>query len=178
MRDDQLLAKVSVRLGPLKPLWLAHCRARGMNCSDAIRQLISKELDNATSDIATTIERQDVHDVACVEIRLGKQELAHARKLSLTEGFRSVNRWIAALTRRRISRGFELGQAEIEALSQSNYQLRALGRNLNQLVKEVRQFKGAVKDYRYASIEQLQDQITAHSEFVHKLLKANSDRWR
>lgn len=177
MRDELLLARVSVRLGALKPLWLAHCRTRGIASSDAIRELISKELNAPNLIQSQEVRRQDMDDVACIEIRLGKSEQVYARQLSVAQGFRSVNRWVAALVRTRLSKSPQLGQLEVDILAKSNYQLTVIGRNLNQLVKEVRQFKEGIKDHRFASIEQLQQQVSIHTQLVQQVLKANFDRW-
>lgn len=178
MQDGLLSARVSVRLGALKPMWLAHCRAQALSPSDAIRELISKELDAPKYLKAREVQRQDVGDVICIEIRLGRSEQVYARQLSVAQGFSSVNRWIAALVRTRLSKIPQLGQSEIEALAKSNYQLTAIGRNLNQLVKEVRQFRGGIKDHRFAAIEQLQLEVYGHTQLVQQILKANNARWR
>lgn len=178
MRDEYLLARISVRLGSLKPLWLAHCRNQGASPSDALRELISRELSAPQRLGIKEVHRENLEDVVCIEIRLGKAELSYARELSATEGYRSVNRWMAACVRSRLSNEAQFGREEIAVLAQSNYQMAALGRNLNQLVKDVRQFKEGVKDHRYAVIKELGHFLRGHVDLVSTLIKSNYDRWR
>jgi hypothetical protein len=69
-----------------------------------------------------------------VELRLTKGESAAANAIARHEGF-SLTRWIVALINARLYATPQLGQRELETLAQSNMQMLAIGRNLNQLAR-------------------------------------------
>lgn len=177
MSAKPLQAWLSVRLGPLKPLWNEHCRKRGVNPSEELRQLISKELAAPQMIASKPVSRIDAADRKRLIIYLGEQEWSYAHDLSRIEGYRSLNRFASACVRHRISKGAQLGQSEIDSLADSNYQLAAIGRNLNQLTRDVHRFGEGIAEHRYQVLQNLTTAVKSHMEQVRKLLKANYDRW-
>jgi hypothetical protein len=64
---------------------------------------------------------------------------------------------------------------EIEALGESNYQLLAIGRNLNQVAKAMNE--GRRDSAILESIQSLRQLIDAHTEKVSNAIRASVERW-
>lgn len=64
---------------------------------------------------------------------------------------------------------------EIDALGESNYQLLALGRNLNQIARSLN--KGRYEPVTIERIEALSQLIRMHTEVVSSAIRASLERW-
>ena len=64
---------------------------------------------------------------------------------------------------------------EIDALGESNYQLLAIGRNLNQVAKAMNE--GRRDSVTIESIERLRGIIDTHTEKVSTAIRASVERW-
>ena len=94
----------------------------------------------------------------------------------LTAEGTSVGRWLLSLIRARLGLGPQLTKEELVAVGQASYQLRSLGRNLNQLLRAVHQgrAKRAHFSERYAA--QIQMRVTALSDTLDDLIRAATER--
>ena len=98
-------------------------------------------------------------------------EIAEARDCS-------VQFWIVSLIRAALTRGITVGGAELEALGNSNYELAAIGRNLNQIARRLNSAEG-VDVRRLASLaDELWTKTEMHRREVHALINACSHRWK
>ena len=101
----------------------------------------------------------------------------------MSEGFPSANRFSAALLTVHMDGTPQLNYPEYKALIESNRQLLAIGRNLNQLVVDVKTANAknadlsVIGNFRFGVLEQLRDQIIKHSSLVRQVLAANITRW-
>lgn len=64
---------------------------------------------------------------------------------------------------------------EIDALGESNYQLLAIGRNLNQVAKAMNE--GKRDSVTIKSIERLRQIIDTHTDKVSGAIRASIERW-
>lgn len=113
-----------------------------------------------------------------VEIRLSESEHAAVAALALEEGF-SVQTWLIALMRARLVGGAQLGETELVELAKSNYELRAIGRNLNQVAKALN--AGGVEQHhepRLSLLQGIKERIDAHVSSVSAVLEGNLQRWK
>lgn len=85
--------------------------------------------------------------------------------------------WIVSLIRAALTRGVTVGGAELKALADSNYQLMAIGRNLNQIAHHINADPSKHDMLRLAHIEELTKQIDKHRKYVRDLIYACSERW-
>ncbi|HDR9053163.1 TPA: plasmid mobilization relaxosome protein MobC [Burkholderia vietnamiensis] len=68
---------------------------------------------------------------------------------------------------------------EVAALETSNYQLAAIGRNLNQLARALNANPAlSAQRGRLIVIDALRREIDAHLKAVHDMQRANLERWR
>ena len=85
---------------------------------------------------------------------------------------------IRALLRAHLTRQPQFGGRELEALIQSNTQLRYIGRNLNQVAKGLNATPHERLVFKVESIERLEEAIKVHTDVVSRLLADNVERWR
>ena len=176
--------RVTYDLGDLKAPWLAYCAAHSVTPSQAMRQIV-RRLSGQTSPESTrppsTIDPQhppkEREPRKRLTLRLTESEYTRVHDHAQTDGF-SMPLWIVALIRSRLTGTQPLGQTEQELLGESNYQLLAIGRNLNQIAKALNTDARDLRPYRVDLIEQLEPQIKAHIGRVSALLAANAERWK
>ncbi len=89
----------------------------------------------------------------------------------------SVQWWIVSLIRAALTRGLTVGGAELKALAESNYQLMAIGRNLNQIAHHINADPTKHDMVRAAQIADLTAKIDEHRKHVAALIYASSQRW-
>ncbi|MCK9714586.1 MULTISPECIES: hypothetical protein [Pseudomonas] len=65
--------------------------------------------------------------------------------------------------------------SEIDALGESNYQLLALGRNLNQVARRLNE--GEYEPVTLERIEALSELIRKHTGVVSQAIRASLERW-
>lgn len=90
----------------------------------------------------------------------------------------SVQFWITSLTRAALTKGIAVGGAELKALGELNYQLMAIGRNLNQVVHQINADPDKhLHRMRVEAIEKVGAKIDAGRQATHALVNACSHRW-
>ena len=111
-------------------------------------------------------------------IRISLTTTEHAAVAKIAEEREcSVQWWIVSLIRAALTRGLTVGGAELKALSESNYQLMAIGRNLNQIAHHINADPSKHDMLRAAQIADLTTKIEEHRRHVAALIYASSQRW-
>jgi len=64
---------------------------------------------------------------------------------------------------------------EVEMLGESNYQLLAIGRNLNQVAKRLNE--GRLEPVTVEAIDRLRTRIDKHIDIVSSAIRASLERW-
>jgi len=168
-----------------KQPWLEWCNASGVTPSDAFRQIVARLVTGkggatappTAAPLAPSASTADDRPTVRKEISLTATELAQVEALAHEEGF-SVSRWLVAIVRARLTGTRPLGQRELEVLRQSNAELLAVGRNLNQIAKALNQTPQNRSFYSVAQIEALSSQIKAHCVVVASVMAEDQRRWR
>jgi hypothetical protein len=111
------------------------------------------------------------------KIGLTRSEANRLEQIASAEGF-SAAKWIVALIRARLTSTAQFGQAELEALAESNLRLLAIGRNLNQVARALNTSVENRRVYRVEMIEALSHEINRHTRLVSNQMAANVERWR
>jgi len=170
-----------VVLKDLKKPWEAWCRARQVTPSEAVRQVLRRVIEGAPAS-DTLPHQADFGGSKTggskkrLEIRLTDVELAALKAVADREGM-SVPRWLTGLVRLHLTGEPQFGEDEVRALTRSNQLLLALGRNVNQIARNMNA-RAESDELTLAQIEYLADLIRSHTEAVSALLTANSRRWR
>lgn len=132
---------MDVYLGALKEPWVDYCKALGKKPGAAIKEAIELQLKKAQSLPAPKTYQQtnptpDKEPKVRVEILLTQSEKAALKERAEVERC-SQRRWIVDAIRAGLTNEPQFCMSEIEALGESNYQLLAIGRNLNQIARKL-----------------------------------------
>lgn len=171
--------RLNVPLGDMKREFAAWCRRQDVTASDAVRQLIARVLrDNSVLRLRPVRAEDAASGRVAIRIALSTAEHAALTELAQRMGF-TRRRLMVAMVRALILRQPQFGDREIVALEESNYQLAAIGRNLNQIARVLNAEPGKAGQHdRLAVIQALRRQIHEHLEKVQQLHHANLARWR
>lgn len=174
---------LNVYLGPLKEPWAAYCKARGLKPGAALKEAIEKQLAQATTE-------RPAAKAAATYKQAGEDEpigpkgrfeilLTHSEKEAIRERARieqcSMRRWIVDAIRAGLTGEPQFRTAEIEALGESNYQLLAIGRNLNQVARRLNEGRG--EKVTVDAIKKLDARIRRHVKAVSHAMRASLERW-
>lgn len=170
---------MDIYLGDLKEPWVAYCATLGKKPGAAIKEAIEQQLEKAAKNPQPPPMRQkgvvpDDEPKVRFEILLTKSEKAAVLERSNLERC-SQRRWIIDAIRAGLTHEPQFSMDEIVALGESNYQLLAIGRNLNQVAKAMNE--GKRDSVTVESIERLRGIIDVHVKKVGGAIRASLDRW-
>lgn len=90
----------------------------------------------------------------------------------------SVQFWLTSLMRAALTNGITVGGAELKALGDFSYQLSGIGRNLNQMARQINADPDAhIHRLKAEAIDRLNDQVREGRALVGSLIDACSHRW-
>ncbi|WP_397459684.1 plasmid mobilization relaxosome protein MobC [Pseudomonas asplenii] len=109
------------------------------------------------------------------EILLTLSEKRAVQQRARSEQF-SMRRWIIDAIRVGLTHEQQFSMAETDALGESNYQLLALGRNLNQIARCLN--AGKYEPVTIERITALSKLIENHTNTVSDAIRASLERWK
>lgn len=171
---------MNIHLGAdLKARWATYCQALGKKPGAALKEAIEQQLEKADGfpklePMRQTGEAPDGEPKVRFEILLTLSEKAALLERANLERC-SQRRWVVDAIRAGLTREPQFGMKEIDALGESNYQLLAIGRNLNQVAKAMNE--GRRDSVASESIERLRQVIDAHTDTVSGAIRASLERW-
>lgn len=170
---------LNVYLGePLKEAWELYCLERGIKPGAALRDSVRREIERVgqtPSVVAVqTDELPDNGRKKRAEIRLTPSELSAVDGRAEVEGC-SRSTWLVNVVRGTLTKQPQMGMREIDSLGESNYQLLAIGRNLNQIARRLNEGRDDVITIKY--IERLAEEFRSHTKKVSKVMGASIERW-
>jgi len=172
---------MNVHLGAdLKGRWVDYCEELGLTPGAAIKAAIEQQLERAgkfpqPKSYQQTKEAPAGEPKVRFEILMTPSEKAAVAGRAEVERC-SMRRWVIDAIRVGLTQEPQFGMAEIEALGQSNYQLLAIGRNLNQIARAINE--GRCDSVALSSIEKLRQVIDSHTEKVSRAIAASLERWQ
>ena len=170
---------ITVDLGELKAPWQAWCQQQGVTPSHALRQVLRQALDGHPTQAAPPrlrVTRRRERATARMKLNVTPSELAALRTCARHEGYQPTN-WVVALIRTKLTGEPHVGQSELAALTRSNQQLLALGRNLNQIAKVLNTSPQNRTAFRVEVITELSRVIRTHTDRVSNVLRGTVARW-
>ncbi|MCC7225339.1 MAG: plasmid mobilization relaxosome protein MobC [Burkholderiaceae bacterium] len=170
---------MNLYLGALKKPWSDYCEALGKKPGAALKEAIEQQLEKAAKNptpppLRQTGEAPDDEPKVRFEILMTNSEKTAVQERANLERC-SQRRWVIDAIRAGLTHEPQFGMKEIEALGESNYQLLAIGRNLNQVAKAMNE--GRRDSVTIESIERLRGIIDAHTERVSAAIRASVERW-
>ncbi|WXF86987.1 plasmid mobilization relaxosome protein MobC [Pseudomonas syringae pv. atrofaciens] len=170
-------AYLNVYLGPIKERWSDYCASLGKKPGVALREAIEHQL-KAAEALPTPKNYRQTEAVKepkqRFEILLTMSEKAAIKERANIEQC-SMRRWIVDAIRAGLTREPQFSMCEIEALGESNYQLLALGRNLNQIARRLNE--GHHEQITVERIEALSRLVDKHTDVVSDAIRASLERW-
>ncbi|KVU84295.1 hypothetical protein WK76_25065 [Burkholderia ubonensis] len=155
----------------------ALCRRQNISMNDAVRQMVGRVL-SADVGLLPPIDADETDERLTVKVRLSPAEYKAVSQVAARMGF-TMSRFFVAMVRAHATQNPQLGDREVAALEASNYQLAAVGRNLNQIARALNAEPGKVLQRdRLVLIDALRREIDAHLAHVHDMQRANLERWR
>ncbi|MDT8880300.1 plasmid mobilization relaxosome protein MobC [Halomonas saccharevitans] len=156
-----------------KKAWTLFCKANGLRESDMLRRMIQRVAGGTV-----TLDGCKGETRSCkLTIRLSPTQDRWLAERAQKEGYSSRTSWVMAMVLAELHREPVLTDAEVSALRESNRELTAIGRNLNQVARalniEFRESDNLKRD----AIEKLVERIELHKEQVASLLSRNMNRW-
>lgn len=170
---------INIHLGAdLKARWVDYCAGLGKTPGAAIKEAIEQQLEKAAKNLPPPMRQKGVvpdHEAKVrFEILMTKSEKAAVVERSNLEHC-SQRRWIIDAIRAGLTHEPQFSMDEIDALGESNYQLLAMGRNLNQVAKAMNESRR--DSVTIESIERLRRIIDVHVNKVSGAIRASLDRW-
>lgn len=165
---------------PLKAQWDEYCEKKDKKSAATLRALIRYMIqDDMPQEVRHWIAEQtegapDSGPKERVVVRLTPTEYQAVTVRATAEGC-SPQRWIINCVRASLTHEPQFTMETTKALWESSYQLRAIGRNLNQIAKRLNEGKpGTVKTEQ---LEKLAAFIYSHTDRVAATLDASLGRW-
>lgn len=154
---------------------IAQTRLGKASVSLLAKTLLKSELTNAAPNTTPQPPVAEGDGDKCrLELRLLSEDYRYLQQAAIQQHM-SANAVVISILRHHIDRQPVLSQAEVDALYQSNYQLLRIGRNLNQIARQLNAMEAA--GITTAEIRQLAEVIDQHTEQVGRLLLANRARF-
>lgn len=171
---------LNVYLGALKLSWIDCCKALGKKPGAVLKEAIEQQLEKVKKHptpkiFQQTKETPDNEPKIRFEILMTPSEKAAVLERANLERC-SQRRWIIDAIRAGLTHEPQFNMAEIEALGESNYQLLAIGRNLNQIAKRLNE--GHLSPLVVEDIEILRKSIGVHTGVVSTAIRASLERWK
>ena len=164
----------------LKEQWDSWCSRTDRKSSDVMRTLMRQIVeDDITAEARRRVfsqaaDRPDDAPKERVEVRLTATEHQAIVTKAEAEGC-SIQRWIVNCVRAHLTHEPQFTMETTKALWESSYQLRAIGRNLNQIAKRLNE--GLPGTIKAEQIEKLSTFIYQHAEKVAEVQDASLSRW-
>lgn len=172
---------INVYLGTnLKAKWEAHCRTRNIKAGAVLKEVIIKQMKTHApeneANYQSVVDKPDEGQKIKKEVRLTPSEWASIEQRAAAEGS-SVQHWMNCAIRASLIHEPQFTRNAVQALSDSSYQLLAIGRNLNQITKQMnQQLENASPSHK--EIEILQQMIKEHMRQVSLVVSASASRWK
>ncbi|WP_320201808.1 plasmid mobilization relaxosome protein MobC (plasmid) [Agrobacterium sp. rho-13.3] len=168
---------LNLYLGDLKEPWEAYCAARKLKPGAAIRTAIEQQL-KAAAKADPKKPASSVQPVQAEQRRRYEITLTDSEKAAIAarlDGKRTMRDWIASAIRGALTNEPQFGAAEQATLAESNYQLQAVGRNLNQIARRLNERKSA--DFPAKRVADIEKIIKAHTKAAADAMRAAVERW-
>lgn len=169
--------RIDVPLGDMKSEFTAWCQRQDVTVNDAVRQMVARVLGMDVRQLPH-VASTDGDERVSIKVQFSRGEYEAVNWTAGHMGF-TLSRLLVAMVRAQITGDPQLGARELAALEASNYQLAAIGRNLNQIARALNaQPLAAAQPHRLALVDGLRREIDAHLKTVHDMQRANLARWR
>ncbi|EJE4183758.1 plasmid mobilization relaxosome protein MobC [Vibrio parahaemolyticus] len=158
-----------------KAAWKKFCESNGTTESEMIRMMISRVSDGIIQEDAQNSKSEPKSGK--ITIRLSASNQNKLTKRARLEGYPNRTKWTTAMVLAALHREPVLSEDEIATLRESNRELAAIGRNLNQIARALNIEFRKGDQVKMEAVEALADRIAQHKDSVAMLINRNMKRW-
>lgn len=160
--------------GDTKTAFRAAATKQGTSESRLLQLLIGTFLRRYPHDGTSTAPTETKDDRFSFRLSAKlKDDLAHRAK----EQGASPGSYLVALCRVHLSQKPYFTERELEVLRQSNSELTAIGRNINQIARALNRSLDNADMARSTELEQIVTLVKGHRDYVRGLIRANLSSW-
>ncbi|HCE5184921.1 plasmid mobilization protein [Vibrio parahaemolyticus] len=157
-----------------KSAWKQFCDDNATTESKMIRMMIGKVAPGVLESESDFLKQPKTNQV---NIRLSTTDQKKLTKKAKLEGYPNRTKWTTAVVLKALHKEPVLSEAEISVLRESNRELAAIGRNLNQIARALNiEFRDGDR-FKMEAVQALVDRIEKHKDKVASLLNKNMNRW-
>jgi antitoxin component of RelBE/YafQ-DinJ toxin-antitoxin module len=147
-------------------------KSQGMTETELLRQMINQATETTVVDSEEQIERSNR-----TTISFTKEEFNRLLQRSRGDGFSKHTAWIVGLVRTVLFRQPNFSAKEIGALRESNREVAAIGRNLNQMARAINADFREESRIKRADIKTFANELKEHRRKVAALIDQSLNRW-
>lgn len=165
----------------LREQWMSYCERNDKKAAATLRALMRYLIqDDMPPEVQKWVAKQikgkpDTGPKERLEVRFTPTEYQGITTRAEAEGC-SPQRWVINCVRASLTHEPQFTMETTKALWDSNYQLRAIGRNLNQITKRLN--AGEPGSIKAEQLEELARFIYQHTDKVSAVQDASLSRWR
>ncbi|MBA6414035.1 plasmid mobilization relaxosome protein MobC [Parahaliea sp. F7430] len=165
----------------LREQWMSYCERNDKKAAATLRALMRYLIqDDLPTEVQNWVAKQvegkpDSGPKERLEVRFTPTEYQGITTRAEAEGC-SPQRWVINCVRAGLTHEPQFTMETTKALWESSYQLRAIGRNLNQITKRIN--KGLVNTVETEQLENLAEFIYLHTDKVAAVQDASISRWK
>ncbi len=148
-------------------------KAQGMTETELLRRMVNQVIGVKGEGL----ESERIDRSSRTTLSFTKKEFDRMTKRSRGDGFTRHTAWIVGLVRSVLFREPTFSAAEIEVLRESNRELAAIGRNLNQIARAINVDFREGERLKRAEIKELAGDFAAHRREVSRLIDQSMNRW-
>jgi antitoxin component of RelBE/YafQ-DinJ toxin-antitoxin module len=149
-------------------------KSQGMTETELLRQMVNQVIGAKQEGAAP----EKINRSHRTTVSFTKKEFDHMTKRSRGDGFSRHTAWIVGLVRAVLYRDPTFAADEIDVLRESNREIAAIGRNLNQIARAINVDFREGERLKRAEIKALSDDLAAHRQKVAALIDQSLNRWR
>ncbi|WJT10906.1 plasmid mobilization relaxosome protein MobC [Vibrio harveyi] len=158
-----------------KAAWKQFCESNGTTESEMIRMMISRVSEGIIQDTDEAYKSDPKSGK--ITIRLSASNQNKLTKRARLEGYPNRTKWTTAIVLAALHKEPVLSESEIAVLRESNRELEAIGRNLNQIARTLNiEFREGDR-LKLEAVEALTARIEQHKDSVATLINKNMNRW-
>jgi len=163
-----------------KNAWSQFCQAGGLRESEMLRRMIQRVagIGEAESAEPASDDQEEESRIRKLTIRLSPSQERRLTQRAQQEGYPNRTSWVTAMVFAELHQEPVLTDAEVAALRESNRELAAIGRNLNQMARAINTDWRESDKLKQEAIETLGERIEQHRDQVAGLLSRRLNRWR
>lgn len=158
-----------------KKTWKKFCQANKVTESGMLRKMIQHVTGGQVP-----IEFPSLKESKSGKVTIRLRDADHQRlgKKAEEEGFTNRTNWTTAVVLSALYQEPVLNDGEVSTLRESNRELAAVGRNLNQVAHALNLDYSQTEKVKLAFIQAMAERIDLHKARVAELLNMNMNRWR